>query len=107
MQLLKRILCVSGCVAGLLAIGVLSSPKLAAAIRGAFVEVAFPSQPFFATLSVPVNFPGPHAAGPETGTLGVTNLIVTNFLNTPANGPDFRAHMQLASSTSRSIHRPD
>ena len=59
------------------AFGVLNTPKVSAAIKAAFVEVAIPSNPFFDSMSLTTN--GTHSVGPDTGTLGVTNLTITNF----------------------------
>src|SRR5947209_4606662 len=83
MQLNRRFLCVAAGLFGVVAIGTLSSPKLYAGIKAAFVEIGLPGRPFFATLAVPVNIPGAHAVGPADGTLGVTNLIVTNVTPSP------------------------
>src|SRR6185437_3362798 len=84
-MLKKRLLCAAGGLVVLAGIGTLSAPKLKAAIKAAFVEVVQPSRPFYATVFTPVNFPGvPFAAGPDQGTIGVTNITVTNFQNTPA-----------------------
>lgn len=85
-MLKKRLLCAAGGLVALAAVGALSAPKLKAAIKAAFVEVVQPSRPFYATLFTPVNFPGvPFAGGPDQGTLGVTNITVTNFQDTPAS----------------------
>jgi hypothetical protein len=81
MQLKKRFFYAAACLGALLAIGALTSPKLSAAIKATLVETVLPSQPFFAVAKTPVNIPGPFAVGPNAGTLGVTNLILTNFNN--------------------------
>lgn len=85
-MLMKRLLYLAGGLLALAGLGALSAPKLKGAIKAAFVEVVQPSKPFYATLFTPVNFPGvPFAGGTDQGTLGVTNITVTNFQNTPTS----------------------
>jgi hypothetical protein len=76
MKLNKTILWAAGGFLTLAFVGIFAAPKVSAAIRGAFVEVVIPSKPFFGTLTT--NFFQP-STGPDTGTLGVTSLTVTNF----------------------------
>ena len=64
----------------MLAIGAIFAPKLSAAVRAALVEIVLPSKPFFGQTGVTVN--NIHfGTGSEEGTLGITNLVVTNFNN--------------------------
>jgi hypothetical protein len=72
MKLSKTILCAAG---GFLTVA-FAAPRVSATIRAAFVEVVIPSKPFFGALTS--NFSQP-ATGPDTGTLGVTSITVTNF----------------------------
>jgi hypothetical protein len=77
MHLKKSFLCVAGCLFAATTIGALLTPKLSAAIKAAFVEVVMPSKPFFAFL-VSSSSAIPQGAGPGEGTLGVTNITVSN-----------------------------
>jgi len=80
MHLKKSLLCAAGCLVGVLAIGAIFAPKLSAAVRAALVEIVLPSKPFFGQTGVTVN--NVHfGTGTEDGTLGITNLVVTNFNN--------------------------
>src|SRR5258705_4561944 len=84
MQFKKRFLWIAGCLLGVVAISGLSTPNLVAAtLKQTLVELVLPSQPFFSTLGVPFNIPGARAIGPAQGTLGVTNLILTNTTDGP------------------------
>jgi hypothetical protein len=77
MKLNKTILYATGAFATLAFAGIFASPKVSAAIRATFVEVVVPSNPFFARMVLsPQNIL--MSAGPDTGTLGVTNITVTN-----------------------------
>lgn len=65
--------------AGLLSlalIGALAAPKVVAAARAALVEIVIPSTPFFGSMSLS-GF-GSQSVGPGTGTLGVTQIVITN-----------------------------
>ena len=57
--------------------GIFAAPKVAAAIRATFVEIVVPSNPFYAVMNLtPQEYL--KSVGPDTGTLGVTNITVTN-----------------------------
>jgi hypothetical protein len=58
------------------AVAILKTPAVAAAVKAAFVEIAIPSNPFYDTMTA-VN--AAVSVGPDSGTLGVTNLTLTNF----------------------------
>ena len=81
MQLKKRFVGAAACLLGLIAIGAATTPKLSAGIKAAIVEVVMPSRPLFAVAKPPVNIPGPFGVGSDDGTLGITNLVLTNFSN--------------------------
>jgi hypothetical protein len=83
MQLRNSLLCVAGCLFAATIVGALLTPKLSAAIKAAFVEVVMPSKPFFAFLNSSSLIP--QGAGPGEGTLGVTNITVSNS-GSEANG---------------------
>lgn len=60
-------------------LGVLRTPSVVAAataVRAALVEVAIPAQTYQGSM-IGINYP--EAVGPGTGTLGVTNLTLTNY----------------------------
>jgi len=81
MHLKKNLRWTAGCLVGLLACSAAFAPKVSAAIKAAVVEIVLPSKPFFGQTGVTVN--DVHfGTGTEEGTLGITNLIVTNFSNT-------------------------
>ena len=80
MQLTKRFLCTTGCLFGLVAIGATVAPKLSAAVKAALVEISLPSRPFFGQAGITVNN-NRFGTGSDDGTLGITNLVVTNFNN--------------------------
>src|SRR6266508_1483894 len=80
MQLTKRFLCTTGCLFGVLAIGVTVAPKLSAAVKAALVEIALPGKPFFGQAGLTVNN-NRFGTGSDERTLGITNLVVTNFTN--------------------------
>ena len=63
----------------------LHSPKVAAAVRAALVEVVLPSQPFFRSVSVGSGASGLVTLGPTSGTLGITNITFTNYNSTVQN----------------------
>ena len=63
----------------------LHTPKVAAAVRAALVEVVLPSQPFFRSVSVGGGQSGLVTLGPTSGTLGITNITFTNFDSTVQN----------------------
>jgi hypothetical protein len=80
MKLIKLVLYAAAAVIITAAVGSFAAPKLAAAIRAAFVEVVIPSKPFYDSMSV-VNTPV--SVGPDVGTLGVSNISLTNFDSSP------------------------
>jgi hypothetical protein len=78
MNLNKTILYAAGGFLTVAFAGLLTAPRVSAAIRATFVEVVIPSTPFYGKMRLT-----PQAylssIGPDTGTLGITNIIVTNF----------------------------
>jgi hypothetical protein len=74
-------LCTVGGLATVTAIGVLTAPRLSAAIRAAFVEVVIPSKPFFGvmTMTPGLTYNYFKSVGPGSGTLGITNITLTNL----------------------------
>ena len=62
-------------------VGVLRTPKVSAAIRATFVEIVIPTTTFNASMQA--SFGVYPSVGPDTGTLGVTSLLITNFSDTP------------------------
>jgi hypothetical protein len=81
MKLNKTILWAAGGFLTVAFAGIFTAPKVAAAIPATFVEVVVPSNPFYGRMNLsPQNFV--KSVGPETGTLGVTNITVTNFDST-------------------------
>jgi len=97
-MLKKRLLCGAGGLIALAAIGALSAPKLKAAIKAAFVEVVQPSQPFFISLFTPFNGSGPSVTGLDQGTIGVTNITVSSFADTPSLISIFQPEMSPGSN---------
>jgi len=80
MHLKKTGLWAVGCVVGVFVSSAVFAPRLSAKIKSAIVEIALPSSPFFGQTAVTVN--DVHfGTGSDEGTLGITNLIVTNFNN--------------------------
>jgi hypothetical protein len=79
MKLIKLVLYAAGAVIIMAVVGTLAAPKLAATIRGAFVEVVIPSRPFYDSMSV---LNSVVSVGPDTGTLGVSNITLINFDST-------------------------
>jgi hypothetical protein len=73
MKLIKLVLYAAGAVIIMAVVGTLAAPKLAATIRGAFVEVVIPSRPFYDSMSV---LNSVVSVGPDTGTLGVSNITL-------------------------------
>jgi hypothetical protein len=78
MQLKKSLICAAGCLAGAFALSAVFAPKLSASIKTAVVEIVLPSKPFFGQTAVTVNNIH-YGTGTEEGTLGITNLVATNF----------------------------
>jgi len=77
MKLTKTILCIAGAFLALALAAIVAAPKVSAAIRATFVEVVVPSNPYYAVMDLsPQNYR--QSVGPDTGTLGVTNITVTN-----------------------------
>jgi hypothetical protein len=74
----KRILLTATCLFALIFAGLLATPKVSAAIRATFVEVVIPSSPFYGKIALN-HQPLASSIGPDAGTLGVTNITVTNF----------------------------
>jgi hypothetical protein len=62
-------------------VAVLKTPKVSAAIRATFVEIVIPTTTFNASMQP--TFGVYPSVGPDTGTLGVTSLVITNFSDTP------------------------
>ncbi len=77
MKLKKLIVYVAGGLLTIAAVGAVTAPKLTAAIRGAFVEIVIPSHPYASSILLTQN--AAIATGPDTGTLGVTSITLTNF----------------------------
>lgn len=77
MKFKNLVLSAAGGVLAVAAIGHFAAPKLTAAIKAAFVEVVIPSKPFFdrVILGRGVFL----SIGPDAGTLGVSNILLTNF----------------------------
>jgi len=75
------------------------SPRVQAAVRAALVEVVIPSQPFLGDVA-PTASVATRATGPASGTLGITNITVTNYGTTVANlqvfAPDVPASMKCS-----------
>ena len=98
MRLKKSLLGIAGCLVGVLACSAAFAPKLSAAIKTAVVEIVLPSKPFFGQTGVTVN--DVHfGTGTEDGTLGVTNLIVTNFNNVVSTVEIFQPVLSPNAST--------
>ena len=98
MHLKKTILCSAGCLVGVLAVGGIFAPKLAAGIKAAVVEIVLPSKPFLGQAGVTVN--NVHfGTGSEEGTLGITNLVVTNFNNVVSTVEIFQPVLSTGAST--------
>ena len=62
----------------LVVIGIATAPKVRAAIKAVFVEVVLPSQPFSGGMLLRAGIPA-EAIGPDSGTLGVSSLTITNL----------------------------
>ena len=98
MHLKKSLLWTAGCLVGVLACSAAFAPKLSAAIKTALVEIVLPSKPFFGQTGVTVN--DVHfGTGTEEGTLGITNLVVTNFNNVVATVEVFQPGLSSNAST--------
>lgn len=77
----KTILYAAGAFLTLAFAGIFAAPKVSAAIRATFVEVVIPSNPYYGRMILsPQNYL--LSTGPDTGTLGVTNITVTNLDST-------------------------
>jgi hypothetical protein len=81
MKLNKTILWAVGGFLTIAFVGIFAAPRVSAAIRATFVEVVIPSKAFFSALTLSQQKLRA-SAGPETGTLGVTNITVTNYDST-------------------------
>jgi hypothetical protein len=77
MNPLKKILYAGAGMLSLALIGTLAAPKVTAAARAALVEIVIPSTPFYGSMSLS-GF-GAQSVGPGTGTLGVSQIVITNF----------------------------
>jgi hypothetical protein len=73
---LTRVVYATGGLLALTLAGAFTAPKLAAAIKAAYVEVVIPSRPFAGSMQATNT---KVSVGPDTGTLGVSNLTLTNF----------------------------
>jgi hypothetical protein len=80
MNLLKKTMYATAGLLSLALIGSLAAPKAVAAVRAALVEIVIPSNPFYGFM----NLSGfsPQSVGPGTGTLGVSQIVITNFDST-------------------------
>jgi len=68
-------------VGGLVAfafVGLFAAPRVSGAIRATFVELVLPSQPFYGVMSGFTQQSFYKLTGPDTGTLGITNITITN-----------------------------
>jgi hypothetical protein len=98
MHLKKSLLWTAGCLVGVLASSAAFAPKLSAAIKTTLVEIILPSKPFFGQTDVTVN--DVHfGTGTEEGTLGITNLVVTNFNNQVSTVQIFQPELSPNAST--------
>jgi len=98
MQLTKRFLFTTGCLLGVVAIGATVAPKLSAAVKAAFVEISLPGKPFFGQAGLTVNHIS-FGTGSDEGTLGITNLVVTNFNNAVSTVEIFQPVLSPSAST--------
>jgi len=57
-------------------IGTLAAPNLVAAVRATLVEIVVPSNPYFGLMTLTGTVS--QSVGPGTGTLGVTQFVLTN-----------------------------
>jgi len=73
----RRIVYAGAGLLSLALIGTVAAPKVAAAVKAAFVEVVIPSNPFFGRMQL--SGYGAQSVGPGTGTLGVNQIVLTNF----------------------------
>lgn len=71
---------IAGVAITVAAFSIFKSPTASAAIRATFVEIVIPSNPFYDTMSVTNT---KQSIGPDTGTLGVTNITLTNYDSSP------------------------
>jgi hypothetical protein len=80
MKLSKLVLYGAGTVIVAAVVGIFAAPKVAAAVRGALVEIVIPSKPYYKKMIVLNTFV---SVGPDTGTWGVTNITLTNYDASP------------------------
>jgi hypothetical protein len=80
MKLSKLVLYGAGTVMVAAVVGIFAAPKVSAAVRGALVEIVIPSKPINESMTV---LTSPVSSGPDAGTFGVSNIIVTNFDSSP------------------------
>jgi hypothetical protein len=74
----KTILYAAGAFLTLALAGIFVAPRVSAAIRATFVEVVVPSTPFYGVMSAFSLQNYYKSVGPDTGTLGITNITITN-----------------------------
>jgi hypothetical protein len=98
MQFKKRFLYTTGCLFGVLAIGAAVAPKLPAAVKAALIEIGLPGKPFFGQAGLTVNNIR-FGTGSDEGTLGITNLVVTNFNNVVSTVEIFQPVLSPNAST--------
>jgi hypothetical protein len=72
----RKLLWIAIGIAGLTVMGRYTAKPLMAQIKAVFVEVGLPGRPFFGEITLGNN--DPKSAGPDTGTLGITSLTITN-----------------------------
>lgn len=76
MKSFNKVLCAGAAVSSLALIGAVCAPKLVAAVRATLVEIVVPSNPYFGLMTL--NGTASQSVGPGTGTLGVTQFVLTN-----------------------------
>ena len=77
MKIAKTILCTAASLGALAAIGVVTAPKISAAIKAAYVQLVLPDRPWTDVAGLGSS-PGTAITGPGTGTLGVTSVTISN-----------------------------
>ena len=95
---MRQFLLTAATLAALVITASLTAPRAFAVARAAIVEFAFPTHPFFATLSDNGNNSGSRAAGPANGILGVTSIIATNLTPTSQTINIFEPIMGLSAA---------
>jgi hypothetical protein len=79
MKLRKHLLYATGVLIAVAVIATFAAPTVSAAIKAVFVEVTIPSRPYYGSMSASNSAV---SLGPDIGTLGVSNLTLTNFDST-------------------------